>query len=79
MVILRSRQLEVDADWSERGLGTDVALVSSMMFPAQILLALSAGQLVRLAGGSPTAIMCAASALSACGAFTATRVTYHNL
>ncbi|KAH9368307.1 hypothetical protein HPB48_008027 [Haemaphysalis longicornis] len=26
-------QLEPDADWSERGLGTDIALVSSMMFP----------------------------------------------
>lgn len=74
-----SRMLEPDADWSARGLGTDIALVSSMMFPAQLLLSLGAGPLVRLAGGSPTVIMCAAAVVSACGAICATRVTYHRL
>ncbi|KAM7282607.1 hypothetical protein ISCGN_002753 [Ixodes scapularis] len=72
-------QLEQSADWSHRGLGTDVAIVSSMMFPAQLLLSLCAGPLVGLAGGSVTAIMCGAAVLSACGALSATWVTYHNL
>lgn len=74
-----SRMLERSADWSKRGLGTDVAIVSSMMFPAQLLLSLGAGPLVAMAGGSATAIMCGAAALSACGALSATWVTYHNL
>ncbi|XP_029823330.2 proton-associated sugar transporter A-like [Ixodes scapularis] len=74
-----SHMLEQSADWSHRGLGTDVAIVSSMMFPAQLLLSLCAGPLVGLAGGSATAIMCGAAVLSACGALSATWVTYHNL
>ncbi|KAM7315604.1 proton-associated sugar transporter A-like [Ixodes scapularis] len=74
-----SHMLEQSADWSHRGLGTDVAIVSSMMFPAQLLLSLCAGPLVGLAGGSVTAIMCGAAVLSACGALSATWVTYHNL
>ncbi|KAL3243092.1 hypothetical protein MRX96_047620 [Rhipicephalus microplus] len=74
-----SNMVEADADWSERGLGTDIALVSSMMFPAQLLLSLCAGPMVRLFGGSPTVIMYGASLVSACGALCATRVTYHRL
>ncbi|KAL1417966.1 hypothetical protein MTO96_006029 [Rhipicephalus appendiculatus] len=46
-----SSMVEADADWSERGLGTDIALVSSMMSPAQLLLSLCAGPMVRLFGG----------------------------
>lgn len=74
-----TNMLEPDSDWSKRGLGTDVALVTSMTFPAQILLALCTGPLVRLSNGSPTIIMYAASAVGACGAFTATKVTYHGI
>lgn len=74
-----SSMVEADADWSERGLGTDIALVSSMMFPAQLLLSLCAGPMVRLFGGSPTVIMYGASLVSACGALCAMRVTYHRL
>lgn len=74
-----SHMMERSADWSQRGLGTDVAIVSSMMFPAQLLLSLGAGPLVGLAGGSATAIMYGAAVLSACGAISATWVTYHNL
>lgn len=74
-----SGMIEADADWSERGLGTDIALVSSMMFPAQLLLSLCAGPMVRVFGGSPTVIMYGASLVSACGAVCATRVTYHRL
>ncbi|XP_077525181.1 membrane-associated transporter protein-like [Amblyomma americanum] len=74
-----SRMVEGGADWSQRGLGTDIALVSSMMFPAQLLLSLCAGPMVRVFGGSPTVIMYGAALVSACGALCATRVTYHKL
>ncbi|XP_050034560.1 membrane-associated transporter protein-like [Dermacentor andersoni] len=74
-----SKMVEAGADWSERGLGTDIALVSSMMFPAQLLLSLCAGPMVRLFGGTPTVIMYGAALVSACGALCATRVTYHKL
>lgn len=74
-----SKMVEAGTDWSERGLGTDIALVSSMMFPAQLLLSLCAGPMVRLFAGSPTVIMYGAALVSACGALCATRVTYHRL
>lgn len=74
-----SKMVEANTDWSQRGLGTDIALVSSMMFPAQLLLSLFAGPLVRVFGGSPTVIMYGAALVSACGALCATFVTYNKL
>lgn len=74
-----SKMVESSTDWSQRGLGTDIALVSSMMFPAQLLLSLCATPLVRVFGGSPTVIMYGAAVVSACGALCATFVTYHKL
>ncbi|XP_064468930.1 proton-associated sugar transporter A-like [Ornithodoros turicata] len=65
-------------DWSQRGLGTDIAIVSSMMFPAQLSLSLGMGPLVQWAG-SPVAIVAAAAVLSTFGAVCATRVTYLRL
>ncbi|KAK3849008.1 hypothetical protein Pcinc_044221 [Petrolisthes cinctipes] len=61
-----------------RGLGTDVAIVSSMVFLAQFILSLCMGSIVS-AVGSTTAVVCAASILAACGAFTATQVIYLDL
>lgn len=69
---------EDKANTSVRGLGTDVALVSSMVFLAQFILSLCMGSLVHLAGSTVT-IVIAASVLSFCGAVCATQVTYLDL
>ena len=61
-----------------RGLGNDVALVSSMVFLAQFLLSLFMGTLVHLTGSTVT-IVVAAAVLSFCGAMAATQVTYLDL
>ena len=61
-----------------RGLGTDVALVSSMVFLAQFILSLCMGSLVHFAGSTVT-IVIAASVLSFCGSVCATQVTYLDL
>lgn len=61
-----------------RGLGTDIALVSSMVFFAQFLLSLGMGPLVH-AAGSTVVVVWAAAVLSACGALTATQVLYLDL
>lgn len=61
-----------------RGLGTDIALVSSMVFLAQFILSLCMGSLVHLAGNTVT-IVIAASVLSFCGGVCATQVTYLDL
>jgi solute carrier family 45 protein 1/2/4 len=61
-----------------RGLGTDVAIVSSMVFLAQMTQALILGSIVA-AVGSTTAIVCAASVFAACGALSATKVLYLDL
>lgn len=58
-----------------RGIGTDVAVVSSMVFLSQFILSLSVGSIVD-AVGSKVATVCAASFLSACGAISATQVMY---
>ncbi|KAG8200107.1 hypothetical protein JTE90_001960 [Oedothorax gibbosus] len=58
-----------------RGIGTDVAAVSSMVFLSQFVLSLSMGTIVE-AVGSNVATVCAASLLSACGALCATQVLY---
>ena len=58
-----------------RGLGTDIAVVSSMVFLAQFLLSAGMGSIVH-ATGTPAAIMAVAAGLSLCGAVTATQVLY---
>lgn len=61
-----------------RGLGTDVAIVSSMVFLAQFLLSVAMGTII-YAVSSTTTVMVASSVLSCLGALTATQVTYLDL
>ncbi|ESO93540.1 hypothetical protein LOTGIDRAFT_119222 [Lottia gigantea] len=61
-----------------RGLGTDVALVSSMVFLAQFLLSICVGSIIN-AVKSTVAVVAAAAILSFCGAISATQVVYLNL
>ncbi|XP_031832072.1 loss of visual transmission [Nomia melanderi] len=61
-----------------RGLGTDVAIVSSMVFLAQFLLSCCLGTIVSKSG-TTTAVVCVASTLAACGAISATRIMYLDL
>lgn len=58
-----------------RGLGTDVAIISSMVFLAQFILSMCMGSIVYYSG-TTTAVVCVASGLAFCGAITATQVTY---
>ncbi|CAF2881213.1 unnamed protein product [Rotaria sp. Silwood2] len=58
-----------------RGIGTDVAIVSSMVFLAQLLLSLTMGTFIYLAG-STVIVTILASILSICGAISATQVLY---
>ncbi|CAF1017497.1 unnamed protein product [Rotaria sordida] len=58
-----------------RGIGTDIAVVSSMVFLAQLCLSLTMGTFVHLAG-STVIITVVASFLSICGAISATQVLY---
>lgn len=61
-----------------RGLGTDVAIVSSMVFLAQFLLSCCLGTIVSLTG-TTAAVVYVASFLAMCGAASATRVMYLDL
>lgn len=61
-----------------RGLGTDIAVVSSMVFLAQFLLSAVMGSIVHVTG-STTVVVVAAAFLSFCGAACATQVTYLDL
>lgn len=61
-----------------RGLGTDVAIVSSMVFLAQFLLSCCLGTIVSKSG-TTTAVVCVASTLAACGAISATQIMYLDL
>ncbi|GFN87906.1 proton-associated sugar transporter a [Plakobranchus ocellatus] len=61
-----------------RGLGTDVAIVSSMVFMAQFLLSVAMGTIMAAVGSTVT-VLVASSVLSFCGALTALRVTYLDL
>ncbi|GLV41148.1 Solute carrier family 45 member 1 [Carabus blaptoides fortunei] len=58
-----------------RGIGTDIAIVSSMVFLAQFILSICMGTIVSLTQ-TTTAVICVASALSFCGAISATQVMY---
>ena len=61
-----------------RGIGTDVAIVSAMVFLAQFLLSSLMGSIVQAAGSTVAVIVCAA-VLSFCGAISANFVTYMDL
>lgn len=61
-----------------RGLGTDVAIVSSMVFLAQFLLSCCLGTIVSKSG-TTTAVVYVASTLAACGAISATQIMYLDL
>lgn len=61
-----------------RGLGTDVAIVSSMVFLGQFILSLCMGPIVSLAG-TTTAVVGMSSFLSFCGAISATQIMYLDL
>jgi len=58
-----------------RGIGTDIAIVSSMVFLAQLCLSSTMGSLIQLAN-STVVITIVASVLSLCGALSASRVLY---
>lgn len=61
-----------------RGLGTDVAIVSSMVFLAQFVLSVCMGTLISVVGSTVT-VVAVASSLAFCGAIAATRVMYLDL
>ena len=61
-----------------RGLGTDVSIVSSMVFLAQFILSMCMGTIVSVSG-TTTAVVSTASFLSFCGALAATKVMYLDL
>ena len=61
-----------------RGLGTDVAIVSSMVFLAQFFLSMCMGSLVSYFG-TTTTVVCVAAVLCLFGAISATQVMYLEL
>ncbi|RVE43841.1 hypothetical protein evm_011509 [Chilo suppressalis] len=62
----------------ERGIGTDVAVVSSCVFVAQLLVSIIMGLAVK-AMGTTAAVVAVAAALAGAAAFTATKITYLDL
>ncbi|XP_043069981.1 membrane-associated transporter protein [Drosophila bipectinata] len=63
---------------SVRGLGTDIAIISSMVFLAQFILSLCMGTIIT-SSGTTTSVICTASFLSFCGALSATKIMYLEL
>jgi solute carrier family 45 protein 1/2/4 len=61
-----------------RGLGTDVAIVSSMVFLAQFILSMCMGSIVSFFG-TTTTVVSVAAILSLFGAIAATQVMYLEL
>lgn len=61
-----------------RGLGTDVALVSSMVFLAQFILSMCMGTIVTVTG-TTTAVVSVASTLALFGSISATQIMYLDL
>lgn len=60
-----------------RGLGTDIAIISNMIFVAQLIVALGIGSFISLLG-STSAVIYAASFFSFLSAIVATKVVYMN-
>ena len=61
-----------------RGLGTDVAVVSSMVFLAQFILSTFLGSIIDLVNSTVTVVV-AAAILSFCGALSASQIVYLDL
>lgn len=61
-----------------RGLGTDIAIVSSMVFLAQFILSACMGSIITWSG-TTTSVVSMASFLSFCGALSATQIVYCSL
>lgn len=61
-----------------RGLGTDVAIVSSMVFLAQFILSMCMGTIISWSG-TTAAVVGVAALLALCGALSATQVLYLDL
>ncbi|XP_037954089.1 proton-associated sugar transporter A [Teleopsis dalmanni] len=61
-----------------RGLGTDIAMVNSMVFLAQFILSLCMGTIISISG-TTTAVITTASFLSFCGAIAAANIMYLDL
>ncbi|XP_034660439.1 proton-associated sugar transporter A [Drosophila subobscura] len=61
-----------------RGLGTDIAIISSMVFLAQFILSICMGTIIKISG-TTTAVIYTASFLSLCGALSATKIMYLDL
>lgn len=61
-----------------RGLGTDIAIVSSMVFLAQFILSICMGTIVSISG-TTSAVVAVAAFLAFCGAIAATQVMYLDL
>lgn len=61
-----------------RGLGTDIAIISSMVFLAQFVLSCCLGTIVSLSG-TTAAVVYVASFLAMCGAISATQIMYLDL
>lgn len=69
---------ESKLETSHRGLGTDIAIISSMVFLAQFILSICMGTIVTTLG-TTTAVVSVASFLAFCGAISATQVIYLDL
>lgn len=69
---------DVKQETTVRGLGTDVAIVSSMVFLAQFILSICMGSIVSWTG-TTTAVVSVAAFLSFCGAISATKIMYLDL
>lgn len=67
-----------ESDDQVRGLGTDVAVVSSMVFVAQFILSICMGTIVSLSG-TTSAVVYTASFLAFCASIVATQVMYLDL
>jgi hypothetical protein len=59
----------------KRGLGTDLSIVSSMVFVAQFILSFFIGSLIKLLG-TKTVVVYAASVFSSCAAVSSTKLYY---
>ena len=60
---------------TKRGLGTDLSIVSSMVFVAQFTLSFFIGTFIKLVG-SKTVVVYAASLFSFCAALSSTKLFY---
>lgn len=61
-----------------RGMGTDIAIVSSMVFLAQFILSICMGSIIAITG-TTTAVVGVASFLAILGAISATQIMYLDL